>query len=63
MPHPNGGWMKENEIPFPAIRDALQHLNYPGWICLECVWIDWEGCNRKDNVAETVLLRDLICRG
>jgi hypothetical protein len=55
--------MKENEIPFPAIRDALQHLNYPGWICLEYVWIDWEGCNRKDNVAETILLRDLICRG
>jgi sugar phosphate isomerase/epimerase len=55
--------MKENEIPFPAIRDALQRRNYPGWICLEYVWIDWEGCNRTDNVAETVLLRDLIRRG
>ena len=55
--------MKENEIPFPAIRDALQGLNYPGWICLEYVWVDWEGCNRTDNVAETILLRDLIRRG
>jgi hypothetical protein len=41
----------------------LQRLNYPGWICLEYVWVDWEGCNRTDNVAETILLRDLIRRG
>ncbi len=52
--------MKENIIPFPAIRDALRKRNYPGWICLEYVWIDWEGCNRTDNVAETILLRDLL---
>ena len=52
--------MKENIIPFPAIRDALRKRNYPGWICLEYVWVDWEGCNRTDNVAETILLRDLL---
>lgn len=54
--------IKENIIPFPAIRDALQRRNYPGWICLEYVWVDWEGCNRTDNVAETILLRDLLRR-
>ena len=54
--------IKENIIPFAAIRDALQRRNYPGWICLEYVWIDWEGCNRTDNVAETILLRDLLRR-
>jgi hypothetical protein len=55
--------MKESGIPFPAIHDALQLRNYPGWICLEYVWIDWEGCNRTDNVAETVLLRDILRLG
>jgi len=54
--------IKENIIPFAAIRDALRRRNYPGWICLEYVWIDWEGCNRTDNVAETILLRDLLRR-
>jgi len=53
--------MKDNVIDFPAIRDALQARNYPGWMCLEYVWVDWEGCNRTDNVSETVILRDLLC--
>jgi sugar phosphate isomerase/epimerase len=52
--------MKDNVIAFPAIRDALGARHYPGWICLEYVWVDWEGCNRTDNVSETVLLRDLL---
>ena len=53
--------MKDNVIDFPAIRDALRARNYPGWMCLEYVWVDWEGCNRTDNVSETVILRDLLC--
>jgi hypothetical protein len=52
--------MKDNIIDFTAIRDALQKRNYPGWMCLEYVWVDWEGCNRTDNVSETILLRDLL---
>jgi sugar phosphate isomerase/epimerase len=52
--------MKGNVIDFPAIRDALQARNYPGWMCLEYVWVDWEGCNRTDNVSETIILRDLL---
>jgi sugar phosphate isomerase/epimerase len=27
------------------------------WICLEYVWVDWEGCNEVDNVSETILLK------
>lgn len=50
--------MKENVIDFSHIGKALQERNYPGWICLEYVWIDWEGCNRADTVSETALLRE-----
>jgi len=52
--------MKENIIDFTYVTHSLARRNYPGWICLEYVWIDWEGCNRADNVSETVLLRDAL---
>ncbi len=52
--------MKENVVDFPFVTQSLERRNYPGWICLEYVWIDWEGCNRADNVSETVLLRDAL---
>lgn len=50
--------MKDNAIDFAAIIRELKRLNYRGYICLEYVWVDWEGCNRTDNVAETILLRE-----
>ncbi len=52
--------MRENTIDFSFITRSLEGRNYPGWICLEYVWIDWEGCNRADNVSETILLRDTL---
>lgn len=52
--------MKDNVIDFPAIRETLSARDYPGWMCLEYVWVDWEGCNRTDNVSETIILRDLL---
>lgn len=50
--------MAENTIAFPEILRRFD--GYQGWICLEYVWVDWEGCNRTDNVSETILLRDLL---
>jgi sugar phosphate isomerase/epimerase len=47
----------ENEIDFPEIVGELRRLGYDGFLALEYVWIDWNGCNRTDNVSETVLLR------
>lgn len=47
----------ENEIDFPEIVAELRRLRYDGFLALEYVWIDWNGCNRTDNVSETVLLR------
>lgn len=52
--------MSENTIAFPEILRRFQSGGYKGWICLEYVWVDWEGCNRTDNVSETILLRDLL---
>ncbi|MCX6895297.1 MAG: sugar phosphate isomerase/epimerase [Verrucomicrobia bacterium] len=52
--------VKENVIDFPEILRRLRAANYAGWFCLEYVWVDWEGCNRTDNVSETLLLRDLL---
>lgn len=50
----------ENAIDFPGIVSRFDKMDYPGWICLEYVWVDWEGCNRTDNISETILLRDLL---
>jgi sugar phosphate isomerase/epimerase len=47
----------ENTIDFPGMLAGLQRLDYEGFLALEYVWIDWKGCNRTDNVSETVLLR------
>ena len=49
--------VKDNTIDFAAIPRELKRLNYRGYLCLEYVWVDWEGCNRTDNVAETLLLK------
>jgi len=47
----------ESMIDFPGMLKGLQHFGYNGFLALEYVWIDWKGCNRTDNVSETVLLR------
>ncbi|MEX1117799.1 MAG: sugar phosphate isomerase/epimerase family protein [Terrimicrobiaceae bacterium] len=54
--------VKENRIDFDAILSGLEQTGYNGWICLEYVWVDWEGCNRTDNISETLLLRDLLAK-
>lgn len=49
--------VSENVIDFATVKARLASRGYDGWICLEYVWIDWEGCNRCDNVSETLLLK------
>jgi len=48
---------KANAIDFPGILKTMKRSRYAGWIGLEYVWIDWEGCNELDNLSETILLR------
>lgn len=52
----------ENTIDFQEIMRRFRDSAYAGWTCLEYVWVDWEGCNRTDNISETILLRELLMR-
>jgi sugar phosphate isomerase/epimerase len=52
--------LKENEIDFAGMTEQLTKAGYDGFLALEYVWIDWNGCNTTDNVSETLLLRRLI---
>jgi hypothetical protein len=38
----------------------MKTVDYPGYIGVEYVWIDWEHCNEVDNISETILLRDYL---
>ncbi len=49
--------VQENTIDFPGMITGLQQLGYGGFFALEYVWVDWKGCNRTDNVSETLLLQ------
>jgi sugar phosphate isomerase/epimerase len=49
--------VEENTIDFPGMLTGLKRLDYDGFLALEYVWVDWKGCNRTDNVSETMLLR------
>jgi sugar phosphate isomerase/epimerase len=47
----------ENTIDFVGMLAGLTQLAFEGFLALEYVWVDWKGCNRTDNVSETILLR------
>jgi sugar phosphate isomerase/epimerase len=49
--------VQENTIDFAGMLAALKRLGYDGFLALEYVWVDWKGCNRTDNISETILLR------
>jgi sugar phosphate isomerase/epimerase len=46
-----------NQIDFRFIVRHCQAAQNPLRICLEYVWVDWEGCNEVDNLSETILLK------
>jgi sugar phosphate isomerase/epimerase len=50
----------ENAIDFAGMMTRLSRMNHTGKLALEYVWVDWEGCNRTDNVSETLLLREQL---
>lgn len=52
--------VKDNTIDFAAILKGMKEASYKGYYCLEYVYVDWEGCNRTDNVAETLQLKGLL---
>ena len=52
--------VQENEIDFKTIMSRFKEIKYSGFICMEYVYVDWEGCNRTDNVSETIRLHELL---
>lgn len=50
----------ENEIDFETIVSEFITEGYDGYQCLEYVYVDWEGCNRTDNVSETITLYQFL---
>jgi hypothetical protein len=50
----------ENDIDFAGMMTRLSRMNHTAKLALEYVWVDWEGCNRTDNVSETLLLREQL---
>ena len=46
---------KDNVIDYRAVIAGLHTLGYMGWLGIEYVWIDSEGCNECDNLSETIL--------
>lgn len=52
--------VKENEIDFETIISRFKETGYSGFICMEYVYVDWEGCNRTDNISETIQLHELL---
>ena len=52
--------LMENTIDYDRVIVVMKETNYTGTIGIEYTWNEWEGCNRTDNVSETILLRDFI---
>ena len=53
---------KDNTIDYGRVVAVMQAIAYPGWLGIEYVWIDWEHGNECDNLSETILFRDELCR-
>jgi sugar phosphate isomerase/epimerase len=51
---------KENTIDYRRILQAMKQTGYAGYIGIEYVWMEWENCNRSDNLSESILLRDYL---
>jgi len=52
--------VEDNQIDFPTILKKLHESDYAGYLCLEYVYVNWAGCNRTDNLSETLRLREQL---
>jgi sugar phosphate isomerase/epimerase len=51
---------KDNTIDYARVLDAMRATGYAGWLGIEYIWLDWEGCNECDTISETILFRDHV---
>ena len=52
----------DNIIDYERVYQAMQEIDYQGWIGIEYIWIDWEHCNECDTLSETIRFRDFLRR-
>lgn len=52
--------LSENRIDFGGMVSRMSKQKYTGYVAIEYVHVDWQQCNRTDNVSETILLRRLL---
>jgi len=52
--------LSENVIDYARVVRQMKKTGYTGYVGIEYIWMDWEGCNRTDNVSESILLKDLM---
>jgi sugar phosphate isomerase/epimerase len=50
----------DNTTDFALVAQHCRESAYKGGICIEYTYVDWENCNRTDNVSESLLLRDKL---
>jgi sugar phosphate isomerase/epimerase len=49
---------KDNTIDYARVLNVMRATGYTGWLGIEYIWLDWEGCNECDTISETILFRD-----
>jgi len=52
--------LAENSIDYSRIVGELKRSEYNGFIGIEYIWMEWENCNRSDNISESILLMNLM---
>jgi sugar phosphate isomerase/epimerase len=52
--------IRASSIDFERMIGVLEAADYDGYLTLEYVWLQWEGCDECDNLSETILLRDRL---
>ncbi len=50
----------ENTIDYRRVVEKMKESDYSGWLGIEYVWIDWEDCNKSDNLAETIQFHNFL---
>ena len=51
---------RDNTIDYRRILCKMKETKYAGYIGIEYIWMDWEQCNKNDNVSEVILFRDFF---
>ena len=50
----------ENTIDYARVVEVMKAEDYSGWLGIEYVWIDWEDCNKSDNLSETIQFHQFL---